>query len=152
MIANVLPKDFWDRVKKGDNCWEWIGSMNKFTGYGYISVSQKIYLAHRLSYILNREPIPQGLLVCHTCDNRKCVNPNHLFLGTAKDNIQDAARKGRLRSWAQKLTPGNVQEIRSLKGHLSQKKIAKRFGVVKGTIGAIFTGLSWKHLAVEVEK
>jgi hypothetical protein len=83
---------FWRRVdKKGpDDCWIWIGSTTTH-GYGQFKLG-----AHRYSWELANGPIPAGYLVCHTCDVRNCVNPNHLFLGTNKDNLHDASLKGRL--------------------------------------------------------
>ena len=75
-------------------CWEFTGALRN--GYGAIKHKGKIFGAHRLSYELKKGLIPDGVLVCHKCDNRKCVNPEHLFLGTYKDNMQDCKNKGRL--------------------------------------------------------
>lgn len=86
---------FFSKVNKTDNCWEWTASLIG-CGYGNFKYKGKRYAAHRFSWELVNGKIPDGLLVCHKCDNRKCVNPEHLFLGTQKDNMQDCLRKGRL--------------------------------------------------------
>jgi hypothetical protein len=98
MAKKSLEERFWEKVdkKSPDECWEWKNSI--INGYGTIKLNGKNKLTHRLSYELNVGPIPPGLFVCHTCDNPKCVNPTHLFLGTQKDNLQDASKKGRIAS------------------------------------------------------
>lgn len=93
-----LAVRFWAKVEKTPTCWEWRGAT--VTGYGHISmggVLGKIRLAHRISWEMHNGPIPDGLHVCHRCDNPKCVRPDHLFLGTDLDNAQDRDAKGRSR-------------------------------------------------------
>ncbi len=89
-----LEERFAENVQYGDGCWTWKGGRSP-RGYGKIEVSGRSLRAHRLSYELFVGEIPQGLMVCHTCDNPTCVRPDHLFLGTSQDNMDDKVRKGR---------------------------------------------------------
>lgn len=97
----LTERSFWDRVQKRPNeCWPWTGRKNT-RGYGQVYVgggraNEKREVAHRIAWRFTFGPIPDGLLVCHHCDNPPCVNPEHLFLGTMSDNIRDASAKGRL--------------------------------------------------------
>lgn len=94
-LASPVQTRFWKFVQKTNACWNWTGaSLEK--GYGRIGIGKSIILAHRLSYLIHLGEIPVGMLVCHTCDNPRCVNPDHLFLGTHKDNFDDARRKNRI--------------------------------------------------------
>jgi len=89
--------------KYPNGCWEWIAALDTY-GYGQCRFNGKLYKAHRLFYSLFKGPISKGLFVCHSCDNKKCVNPDHLWLGTVQDNSDDMKNKGRARNqWTGKL-------------------------------------------------
>lgn len=85
---------FWSKVNKAD-CWIWIGATNS-KGYGSFGLDGKTTSTHRISYMIHKGDIPGGMVVCHTCNNPPCVNPDHLYLGTAYDNMRQAADEGRL--------------------------------------------------------
>lgn len=111
---NVLERRFWQKVNKTPGgCWNWQGTIGrdrvrKSGGYGRWRVGEKIWMAHRYAYTLAVGPIPDGALVCHSCDNRVCVNPDHLWLGTHLDNAKDRDSKGRLVTghWSRLAKPG----------------------------------------------
>jgi len=144
---------FWEKVdKKGRNgCWNWTAASND---YGQLKIKGLNLRAHRVSYFLANGPIPEGLLVCHHCDNRYCVNPNHLFLGTQKDNIQDAIRKNRFKftgkgedCYVHKLSETDVINIRGrcLKGE-NMNALAREFAVSPPTIHKIKARTRWGHI------
>jgi hypothetical protein len=134
-------------------CWLWTGAMVHSTGYGTIEQNGRTLGAHRVSYELHKGPIPKGLQVCHKCDVRACVNPDHLFLGTASDNAQDMHRKGRANNpigdahAKAKITERDIPKIlaRLLIGH-SCAEIAADYGVTDCAINAIRRGKSWTHV------
>lgn len=135
---------FWSKVDKTDSCWNWTGTLD-IGGYG--EIGNKHLAAHRYAYELLKGPIPPGLLVCHTCDNRRCVNPDHLWLGTTQDNAIDAARKGR-KPGTPKLTAEQVIEIRArfAGGNIKQTALAIEYGVSVSNIHVIVRGKSRKYL------
>lgn len=90
-------KRFFDKVNKTDSCWIWTAGGRGKTGYGAFKLNGKVIDSHRVSYTMHKGEIPKDLYVCHTCDNRKCVNPDHLFLGSPKENWQDGFDKGKIK-------------------------------------------------------
>ena len=141
---NNAAERFWEKVAVADpdDCWEWLAGNKSHKGYGQFSIGDKTRRAHRLAWELTFGRIPEGLHVCHKCDNPGCVNPAHLFLGSNTDNMQDSAKKGRQ---AKKLTSEKVLQIRELlaNGQQSQQTIANDFGVSKQRISAIKQGRDW---------
>lgn len=137
---------FMEYVLKTDSCWEWIGQKDK-NGYGRFSYETKKQWSHRVSYRLHKGEIPEGLFVCHSCDNPPCVNPDHLWLGTNSENLRDMRKKGRakynmnignlgrLSRFNLKLTDSQFQEVlQMVKNGVTQREIAEKFGVVHQTI------------------
>jgi len=147
-------KRFWDKVQKTNNCWLWTAS-KKSTGYGTFGFAKKVHKAHRVSWILHNGHIPEGLCVCHKCDNPSCVRPDHLFLGTVIENVRDRDRKkrksqGRGHSATirnRKLTEWDVKAIRWLTDQgTCQCDLAKAFGVSKANVSAIIKKTAWSHV------
>ena len=137
-------------------CWLWLGRECGSNGYGSISVNGRVIVAHRYSWELHKGPIPTGRLVCHHCDTPACVNPDHLFIGTYKDNCDDKIRKGRMGNVGTKtplrgqdngrakLTGKDILVIRST--NQSQRKMAKKFNVSQSLIHKIKTRQMWRHI------
>jgi hypothetical protein len=146
--ANTL-EDVWKFIdkKEEDECWLWTNATTG-GGYGTIRINNKKYPTHRLVYELNYGKIPDGMHVCHKCDNPPCCNPSHLFLGTHKDNMLDKMKKCRQRrnSGNSKITEDDVREIRRLHGTITQKKLAEKFGIVQTTVSRIVFRERWKHV------
>lgn len=157
---------FWSKVNKSDSgCWLWTGAKTG-NGYGGFSIGAKgenyqEWRAHRYSWFLTHGDIPEGMNVCHRCDNPQCVNPDHLFLGTTADNVADKLSKGRQSKGEQvagaKLTREDVLTIRRLyqedasekSRRYSSRKLAKMYGVNKSAILAVIHRKSWLHVTGE---
>jgi DNA-binding XRE family transcriptional regulator len=136
--------------KFDDQCWNWVAGKSG-NGYGMIKIAGKNRLAHRVSYLLYKsEDLDNNVL--HTCDNRACVNPNHLYLGDQKDNLRDAVERGRLdfqgeKNKRAKLTKEDVKEVRKmLDNGMTQREVGDNFGVSRGCIADIDQGRSWSHV------
>lgn len=153
-----LKERLYSRVKVDpvSGCWEWQGS--KRNGYGRITIgsrkdgSRKSVCAHRLSYILSKGDIPNGMEVCHKCDNPCCINPDHLFAGTGQDNVDDREAKHRNKvkigedQPRAKLSKEKVKEARDKKifYNVPYEKLAKEYGVSKKTMQNAIKGKTWK--------
>lgn len=153
-----IEERFWSKVdKRTDNeCWNWLGS-TRSDGYGQINRGQRgtgMQSTHRLSWILYFGEIPDGMHVLHICDNQRCVNPYHLFLGTNNDNIADKVSKGRsMRGeshFKNKLKEEDVLEIRKIyipwNRNFSLYVLAKKFNVTSSAIRDVVVGRNWKWL------
>lgn len=140
---------FWQKVDKGPGCWIWTGASNRL-GYGSVRRRPLVYSAHRLSYELTYGLIRDGLWVLHRCDNPPCVRPDHLFLGTQRENNEDCARKQRGRrigTPTSKLTESDVLQVRSLyEDGLTQRQIAETFGVTQVTISNVIRGRTYAYV------
>lgn len=144
---------FWRKVVKqqGEGCWEWIGCITK-TGYGNMTFQRKTWKSHRRSWIMHYGQIPEGLDVLHKCDNKVCVRPDHLFVGTAKDNALDASKKGKMhpgeKTAQSKLKEHQVLKIREryLGGDTNLRMLGNDFGVHRKTVEDIIHRVTWKHI------
>jgi len=148
----IAPEDvarFWRYVQVGDSCWPWLGNrmVGRCGGYGRIYVAGKLLKAHRVSYEIHFGPIPDGMYVCHHCDNRPCVNPAHLFVGTHADNMADMGRKGCTsvrygeNNAKAKVRREDVAVIRTSKE--TYRQLAERYGISTQQVYRIKCGESW---------
>jgi hypothetical protein len=179
--SEVDEEEFWERVcRTEEGCWEWQGDVNPHSNRGTFDLpGKKRCYAYRVVYALVHGLTPADKLVCHHCDNPRCVRPDHLFLGTQKDNAEDCCRKGRqakgdrhgLKLHPERVARGerhgskhfqgsqhwfailNEDKVRAIHQERRQGKsyqeIATLYGVTKGTVAHIFQGRSWKHVAPE---
>jgi HNH endonuclease len=166
---------FWERVNRGEGCWEWQGR-RQHNGYGRLWVvdTKSEQAAHRVAWQVTYGFIPDGIQVCHRCDNPPCCNPDHLFLGTKHDNMQDCAGKGRNvmqqkpelsslarprnpehqvrgeRQGSSKLTADQVRAIRAMRASgRPSSEIAARFGISAGHVRKVSAGRAWAHITLD---
>lgn len=149
----TLEKRFWSKVKKQKNeeCWEWQASCDR-KGYGQFSINRVMVRAHRVAWQILKGSIPEGKCVLHHCDNRKCVNPNHLFIGTVKDNQQDMVKKQRYALNCVKLKSHDIFEIRKkyASGNITQYQLAAEFKISQAQISEIVRGKHWKCVGGQI--
>lgn len=149
---------FWNNIRKGEECWEWVGAKNH--GYGVLSRGGRNganVLAHRMSYEINCGD-PGGLVVCHRCDNPSCVRPDHLFLGTQMDNMKDMHKKGRNAYGDAVASKGTchpqavLNEEKVIEARIRKSKgekvaeIAGDMGVSESAMKKAVNGYTWKHV------
>lgn len=148
--SSTALRRFWSKVRKTESCWLWIAATTK--GYGQFHHLDERY-AHRVSWVLAHGPVPDGMRVLHHCDTPLCVNPSHLFLGTARDNTADMVSKRRhahgAKTGTAKLTEDSVHLIAKMWAEgKSSTEISKQLGIVFGTVCAITRGQLWSHVAI----
>jgi hypothetical protein len=159
---------FYVGIVTGDGCWLWWGYRDE-EGYGVLQVQGQPYRAHRLSYLISNGEQPGHWVICHRCNNRRCVNPAHLYAGTPADNTRDAVEAGTLhvaygddhwthkrpdrvakgsRVGGSKLTAEQVLVIRAdySQGRANHRELAERFGITREAISRIIQRRNWKHL------
>lgn len=144
-----VQERFWSKVIKTEGCWNWTAAKD-MSGYGRFGLGGKNLRAQRVAWLLTNGEVPKGLCVCHTCDNRVCVNPKHLWLGTNDDNMKDKAKKGRSHRmpnnrFGAKLSSSIASEIRDMyrTTKMTQVELALKFGVSRGCIGHIVRSETW---------
>lgn len=167
VLTDRQTKNFWNKVNKNGPvpehkpelgpCWIWTAFIDR-DGYGMVRLFGRNYRPHRVSYLMHVGPIPTGMLTCHACDVRSCLNPQHLFLGTEQENTTDMVNKGRHKGEKPgeahhnaKITEEIVLAIRSrfAAGSIMQKELAKEYGIGNMQVSRIIRGKRWKHLAIK---
>ena len=147
-MDKAIVDRFFKKVTKTNSCWIWNGRKSP-DGYGKFRIKRRENGSHRISWQISNGKIPKGKYICHHCDNPPCVNPDHLFLGTNQDNVNDMKAKGRSPRGEQRpnsiLSNAKIREIRSIQG-MKHSEIASIYGVSATTIGLIIRRLKWNHV------
>jgi hypothetical protein len=158
--AHMRPRDFdarfWDNTDRSSGCWVWLGSIDVSTGYGSVTIDHKALSTHRVAYeTYYKEKIPKYLMVLHSCNNRKCINPAHLRLGTHDDNMQDMVDCGHSRKGESNGNNVHTEEqVRMIKYRMkdpdcSLKKLSTEVNVPYATLKDIKSGRLWGWLKVD---
>ena len=150
VLGKTLNDRFFQKVAKSDGCWIWTGTRDN-KGYGCMRIQYRWHKAHRLSYAWFVGLIPDGLLVCHKCDNPPCVNPDHFFIGTNQDNMDDMRAKGRAPCVVGERNPRNIlnaRQVLEIRGRddAGYKRLAEEYGVSKSCIRDIKVRKNWNYL------
>ncbi len=151
-----ILKRFNEKVEKSENCWIWKGFVNP-QGYGTFKLNDRSITAHRASWIIHNGEIPVKMYICHKCDIKSCVNPDHLYIGTAKDNVRDAIERGQHPKGPNKKkgSPGeknikaklNLEKVEFIRKNISMsiKELSEKFKVSETTILNIRKGKTWSY-------
>lgn len=146
-----IEERLWAKTQKSDTCWVWIGA-HLISGYGHMTINKKRVTVHRLSWEVHNGPIPIGMEILHRCDNPPCIRPDHLFIGTNQDNVDDMVSKKRHtygdRNGHAVFTDDQAREILYLlrTKQATGRQIAQQYGVDETTISKMRLGITWKHL------
>lgn len=152
MTRKSTEEDFWRMCEKGGECWNWKKATNN-DGYGILTFHGKAWKAHRLAYHFSNSGIPDGMVICHTCDNPKCVNPDHLYAGTQQQNVKDRVKRRRsgnlkgVNNGKAKLSESDVLKIRSACDSGDRySDVATKFGISDSHAGLIHKRRAWGHI------
>lgn len=151
VTARMSEEQFWSRASRVGECWIWQGSLTT-NGYGRLLVKGRWLGTHKIAFLLSHGSVPDGLEVCHTCDNRACIRPDHLFLGTHRENMQDMKTKGRstygTKHFNAQLTEDDIRQIRALyvPWKVTCRQLGEMFGTSYKNISRIVRREAWAHV------